>query len=55
MVPMGKQEEEEARMVAFQSWIALQPEKERAYFCNHGRYVGFKRALAYKCSGCPEN
>lgn len=34
-------------------WLAYWPELEDK-FCEHGKYVGGNRALAYMCPFCPE-
>jgi hypothetical protein len=35
-------------------WINRQPSEVQALYCSHFRYVGFRRALAYRCELCPE-
>lgn len=37
-----------------QEWLSRQEPVHQARFCEHGSYVGYKRALAYLCPKCPE-
>lgn len=52
----GKEGEEaiQAIIKRLRGWVDRQPPEVAVRFCEHGCYVGYKRALAYRCEMCPE-
>lgn len=50
---VGPEKAPEAIISRCVKWVKANP-KVAHLFCEHGSYVGFQRALAYRCPRCPE-
>lgn len=52
LIPESKDEKAAAYLARFERWSAGLSDRDRALFCSHGRYVGYRKALAFMCPGC---
>ena len=51
---VGTESHDRAVVQRFRGWLASHPDRVD-YYCEHGSYVGYRRALAFKCRLCSED